>query len=158
MQKDFFKLDKGIVPSTNSGVTTLKNDGIPGKGASSFSGAADEMHSDTSGIRRGGIGNMNESFSGTEGDFVSTKRFSPRLNANIGFTQSRHTKNSNTIRVNYNSMCDLERFEKFNTFINAFTVTMPISKFFLYFLESVKNVVMCQISSIFVFKSDLLEN
>jgi ABC-type multidrug transport system permease subunit len=55
-------------------------------------------------------------------------------------------------------MCDLERFEKFNTFINAFTVTMPISKFFLYFLESIKNVVVCQISSIFVFRSDLIEN
>jgi hypothetical protein len=91
MQKDFFKLDKGIVPSTNSGVTTLKNDGIAntGKDANSFSGTADEMHSNTSGIRRGGIGNINESFSGNEGDFVSTKRFSPRLNANIGFTQSK---------------------------------------------------------------------
>ena len=68
MQKDFFKLDKGIVPSTNSGVTTLKNAGFPGKDLSTFSGADDELHSNTSGIKRGGIGNMNESFSGTEGE------------------------------------------------------------------------------------------
>ena len=64
---------------------------------------------------------------------------------------------AHTIKVNYNSVCDLERFEKFNDFVTQISTCKRISKFTHLFLELIRNVVHCHISSCFLFQNNMLE-
>lgn len=136
MQKDFFKTGKQTLPSTTSGNTGCNPAGDSFEKESTISGT------------KGGAKQINtaESFSGIEGDTVSRRS---RLTPN---TRQKH----NTIRVNYNFVCDLERFEKFKTFMSALADCKRFSRFLQMFLEHIKNYISCDVPSVFILKEGLL--
>jgi hypothetical protein len=73
----------------------------------------------------------------------------------MDMSQNKH--GHHLIRVNYNFVCDLERFEKFNSFTGSFAECKKVAKFILLFIEQIKLIVHCQIVSVFVFRNDLID-
>jgi hypothetical protein len=141
MQKDFFKSSKQTAPSTNSGFTGVK---LGPKDNSSVGEHADDDSTNSLVYRGAGRDrNTTESFSVLEGESASQNRISGQNT--LGFSsQARREMGkqaSHVIRVNYNFVCDLERFEKFNGFTATFADCKRVPKFLLLFLEQIRFIV-----------------
>ena len=52
----------------------------------------------------------------------------------------------------------MDRFEKFNNFVAQLATCKRVSKFISLFLELIKDVVHCEITSVFAFKSELIDS
>jgi hypothetical protein len=135
LQTDFFKSGSKTVPSTTSDITapTKINDRSVG----------DETMSNT------GYG-RDDSFSGID----DQSQISKPMRAAVRATQRHQRGSSHTVKVNYNLICDIERFERFKLFVTALADCKKSTKVMLVFLEQIRNIVQCSIGSVFVFKPE----
>lgn len=110
MQKDFFKIGKQGLQSTTSGPSNSHVPGNSFENDSSVSGTRDKTKG----------GNFTESYSAGNDDSASR----------VSRTTPNHMKSkaAHTMRVNYNFVCDLERFEKFKSFLLALSDAKRVTR------------------------------
>ena len=106
MQKDFFKAGKQGLQSTTSGPSNSQVPGNSFENDSSISGTREKTR---------GAG-LTDTFSANKDSESRMSRTTPN---------HMKSKAAHTMRVNYNFVCDLERFEKFKTFLHDFTFNAP---------------------------------
>lgn len=63
-----------------------------------------------------------------------------------------------TVKINYNSACDLERVEKFKTAINNLAGMRKLAKMFQLIIRDMRSIIPCESVGIFVMTPHLLAN
>lgn len=63
-----------------------------------------------------------------------------------------------TLKVNYNTVCDLERFEKFKTVVQNISSAKKLAKLFATVIKEVPSIIPCSVCCIFVITPNLVLN
>lgn len=165
MQKDFFTGGaKGGPPSSLTMTSIGKTSGIMKREVShaedvlAYPQHNDDVLSSTSGIRDKDFKdstNKVQQYLETNHSRVH-KQSSQQMRSGVNLTTTNAP--GRAIKVNYNSACDLERFEKFKSVIQTLSEVRKLARLFAITIKEIPNIVPTSSVSIFVITPNMILN